>query len=152
MSVGIWKIKFLDNIRRVNILQNFQIFTYWRPFSQKIFIYHYSTHQTLLLGGLQYPRTWYPIIFQKFSPIPIHTLSENPQTYTHSWLKTKNMKHFYRSISMIMGFRLSEFFIFASNLPRSCRGQNMRIFQISFLWYVSTQLLKSKIIFCKTGF
>lgn len=62
------------------------------------------------------------------------------------------MKHFYRSISMHKGFRLSEILIFPFISRGIGKRENMRIFEILSLWYVSTQLSKSIIIFCKTSF
>ena len=63
------------------------------------------------------------------------------------------MKHFYLFISMRKGEKgLSEFLILPISRGKRRKNENMRIFVISLWWYVSTQLLKSIIIFCKTSF
>lgn len=63
------------------------------------------------------------------------------------------MKHFYLFISMRKGEKgLSEFLILPISRGKRRKNENMRIFVISLWWYVSTRLLKSIIIFCKTSF
>lgn len=63
------------------------------------------------------------------------------------------MKHFYLFISMRKGEKgLSEILILPISRGKRRKNENMRIFVISLWWYVSTRLLKSIIIFCKTSF
>ena len=47
---------------------------------------------------------------------------------------------------------LSEILILPISRGKRRKNENMRIFVISLWWYVSTRLLKSIIIFCKTSF